>query len=90
MEYYYILLPKKIKYEKKIISYGKQSINKKDSKFVLKSLRNELISSGPQVENFEKKLNNYFKSKFTLVCNSGTSALHLAFWHWELKKTMLS
>ena len=72
--------------KKKIISYGKQSINKKDSKFVLKSLRNELISSGPQVENFEKKLNNYFKSKFTLVCNSGTSALHLAFLALGIKK----
>ena len=71
---------------KKIISYGKQFINKRDSRFVLRSLRNDIISSGPHVENFEKKLNLYFKSKFTLVCNSGTSALHLAFLALGIKK----
>ena len=72
--------------KKKSISYGRQHINKSDRSNVLRSLDNRFISSGPYVEKFEKKLNSYFKSKFTLVCNSGTSALHLAFLAVGIKK----
>lgn len=69
-----------------MISYGKQFINNYDAKNVLHSLKNEIISSGPYVKNFEKKLGFYLNSKFILVCNSGTSALHLAFLALGIKK----
>ncbi len=69
-----------------MISYGRQFINNYDAKNVLRSLKNEIISSGPHVKTFEKKLGLYLNSKFILVCNSGTSALHLAFLALGIKK----
>ena len=72
--------------KRNIISYGKQFIAANDSKHVLNSLKNEIISNGPYVEKFEKKLSNFLNSKYTLVCNSGTSALHLAFLTLGVKK----
>ena len=42
----------------KYISYGRQFIDKKDKQIVLSSLSNDLITTGPFVEKFEKKLNN--------------------------------
>ena len=62
----------------KLIPYGKQFIDKKDKKIVLNSLSNDLITTGPYVQKFEKELKKYFKSKFSYVCSSGTSAIHLA------------
>ena len=41
--------------KRNIISYGKQFIAANDSKHVLNSLKNEIISNGPYVEKFEKK-----------------------------------
>ena len=62
----------------KIIPYGKQYIDKKDIINFSNSLKKEKITTGPLVESFEKKIKNYLKSKYTLVCNSGTSAIFLA------------
>lgn len=70
----------------KFIPYGKQFLDKVDKKFVLSSLSNELITTGPYVLKFEKKLKNFFKSKFTYVCSSGTAAIHLAMMSINLKK----
>lgn len=63
---------------RKIIPYGKQYIDKKDIINFSNSLKKEKITTGPYVEIFEKKIKNYFKSKYALVCNSGTSAIFLA------------
>ena len=62
----------------KYISYGRQFIDNRDKKSVLSSLANDLITTGPFVRKFEDKLKKYFKCKFSYVCNSGTSAIHLA------------
>ena len=43
---------------KKFIPYGKQFIDKKDKKSVLLSLSNDLITTGPFVEKFEKQLDD--------------------------------
>ena len=69
-----------------IIPYGKQSIDNKDIKQVVKSLKEELLTSGKSVELFEKKIKNYLKSKFVLTCTSGTAAIHLALKSINLKK----
>ena len=68
------------------IFYGKQHINITDKDFVNKALYSDLISSGDYVKNFEKKISLMCKSKYSLVCNSGTSALYLAFYSIGLKK----
>jgi dTDP-4-amino-4,6-dideoxygalactose transaminase len=70
----------------KFIPYGKQFIDKKDKKLVLKSLSNDLITTGPIVKKFENKLTKYFKSKYSYVCSSGTAAIHLAMISLGLKK----
>ena len=70
----------------KLISYGKHSIDQSDINAVSKALKNKVITSGDLVEKYEKNLSNYFKSNYSVVCNSGTSALHLAFKAADLKK----
>lgn len=62
----------------KKIPYGKQFIDDQDKKFVLDSLSNDLITTGPHVQKFEYKISKFFKSKYSYSCSSGTSALHLA------------
>ena len=70
----------------KIIPYGKQSIDKNDKRLILSSLSNDLITTGPYVEKFEKELKKYFKCKYSYVCSSGTAAIHLAMLSIGFKK----
>lgn len=70
----------------KLIPYGRQFIDQKDKRLVLNSLSNDLITTGPYVERFEKRLNTYLKCKYSYTCSSGTSALHLAMMSLDLKK----
>ena len=39
-----------------IISYGKQSIDAKDIRQVVKSLKNDFLTQGPLVKQFEEEL----------------------------------
>ena len=70
----------------KPIPYGKQFIDKNDKILVLRSLSNNLITTGPYVKKFEHKINKYLKCKYSYVCSSGTAAIHLAMLSLELKK----
>ena len=71
---------------KNLIPYGRQYIDKKDLSAVQQSLRNEKITTGAYVEKFEKKINQFLKCKYSVSCNSGTSALFLAFKAIDLNK----
>ena len=71
------------------IPYGKQYLDKEDKKLVLSSLSNDLITTGPYVQKFEKELRNYFKSKYCYACNSGTSSIHLALLSIGLKNDII-
>ena len=70
----------------KYIPYGRQYIDNADKKLVLKSLSNNLITTGPFVEKFERKIKKYLKCKYSYVCSSGTAAIHLAMLSIGLKK----
>ena len=70
----------------KYIPYGRQYIDKNDISAVTKVLKNDLITSGKKVLEFEKKLIKYLKCKYLSVCNSGTSAIHLSLSAINLKK----
>ena len=63
----------------KIIPYGRQYIDHKDIKSVSRVLNGELITTGSQVDKFENKIKNFLNCKYSLSCNSGTSALELIF-----------
>ena len=63
----------------KYIPYGKQFIDNRDISNVIKSLKNDLITTGPFVKAFEKEVSKKLNVPYAFSCNSGTSALHLAF-----------
>ena len=70
----------------KKIPYGQQYIDSEDVALVSKALKGNLISTGQFVNSFEKKIKSFFNCKHALSCNSGTSALHLAFLSIPIKK----
>lgn len=70
----------------RIIPYGKQYIDRSDIKLVSNSLKESLITTGNFVKKFEDTISKFLKVKYSISCNSGTSALHLAFNSINLKK----
>jgi dTDP-4-amino-4,6-dideoxygalactose transaminase len=70
----------------KIIPYGRQHIDSQDIKFVSKALKQDLITTGNYVKKFEEKVSKFLNVRFAVSCNSGTSAIHLAFMSIGLKK----
>ncbi len=70
----------------KKIPYGRQYINNKDIIQVSKTLKKDKITTGDEVEKFEKKINKYLKCLYSSVCNSGTSSIFLAMQAINLKK----
>ena len=61
-----------------MINYGKQFIDQNDIRAVVKVLKGDWLTQGPQVKKFEKLLNSKFGTKHSTVLSSGTAALHLA------------
>lgn len=70
----------------KTIPYGRQYIDSHDIRLVSKALKEDLITTGRYVKKFENKISDFLKVKYVASCNSGTSALHLAFMAINLKK----
>ena len=68
------------------VSYGRQHIFPKDFISVNKALNKNFLTQGKSVELFESKIKLFVNSKHAIVCNSGTSALHLAFLSIHVKK----
>ena len=62
----------------KFIPYGRQDVTEEDIAKVIEVLKSEFLTQGPVVENFEGKITEKTGSKYSLVVNSATSALHLA------------
>ncbi len=70
----------------KFIPYGKQFIDEEDIKAVVDVLKSDYITQGNKLPEFEKKLADYCGSKFAVVFNSGTSALHGAYFALGLER----
>lgn len=60
------------------IYYGKQWINEADIQAVNEVLRGDYLTTGPHIDQLEKRLVSYTGAKYGAVCSSGTAALHLA------------
>ena len=69
-----------------MIPYTKHNINKNDIKAVVKVLKSDNLTQGPEIELFENNLKKLTKSKHAIVVNSSTSALHLSCLALGLKK----
>jgi UDP-4-amino-4,6-dideoxy-N-acetyl-beta-L-altrosamine transaminase len=63
----------------RFVPYGKQSITDDDINAVITTLKADYITQGPKIDEFEKELAQYCNAKYAVVYNSGTSALHGAY-----------
>lgn len=61
-----------------MIPYGRQLIEEDDLEAVAEVLRSSYLTTGPLVERFEEAFSGVTGAASTIVCNSGTAALHLA------------
>jgi UDP-4-amino-4,6-dideoxy-N-acetyl-beta-L-altrosamine transaminase len=68
------------------IPYSRQIIDKDDIQEVVKVLKSDFITQGPKIPEFEKNLATYCGCKYAVVFNSGTSALHGAYFTLGLSK----
>ena len=69
------MMQKKIK---RFLPYSKQSLDKKDINSVLKVLKSNFITQGPEIINFEKAFAKYTGVKYAVACATGTAALHMS------------
>ena len=70
----------------KFVPYGRQYIDGDDINEVIKVLRSDFITQGPRIDEFEAKLAEYCGSKYAVTFNSGTSALHGAYFALGLEE----
>lgn len=61
-----------------VIPYGRHYIDEDDVQAVVSVLRNGMLTQGPKVLEFEKKVAEYVGVKYTVAVSNGTAALHLA------------
>lgn len=61
------------------LPYGKQTLDEEDIQGVLEVLRSDWLTTGPKVAEFEKNLADRAGAKYAVVMNSGTAALHAAY-----------
>ena len=69
----------------KIIPYGRQYIDNDDINSVKKALKNNLITTGQEVDKFENLFSKKVGAKFSVTCSSGTTGLLLAYLALNIK-----
>ena len=62
----------------RFLPYGSQFIDSIDRSKILKVLKSNFITQGPEIEKFENKFAKYVGSKYAVACASGTAALHMS------------
>ena len=60
-----------------MINYGKQSLDDGDINEVISVLKSDWLTQGPNVENYEDNLKEYFGAENACAVANGTAALHL-------------
>ncbi len=68
------------------LPYSRQFIDEEDVKAVVEVLKSDFITQGPKVGEFEERLAEALGAKYAAVFNSGTSALHAAYFALGLSK----
>ena len=61
-----------------MIPYGRQSISEDDIEAVVRSLRSDFLTCGPEVEAFEREFAAFVGAKHAVAVCNATAALHLA------------
>ncbi|ACN16730.1 ArnB [Desulforapulum autotrophicum HRM2] len=60
------------------IPYGRQSIDEEDIQAVVNILKSDWLTTGPQIEKFEKAFCSFTNANEAVAVSSGTAALHAA------------
>lgn len=63
---------------KRFLPYSRQHISKEDIQNVVKVLKSDFITQGPEISNFENKFAKYVGAKYAVSCATGTAALHIS------------
>lgn len=63
---------------KKFLPYGRQSLDASDRKAVMRVLRSDHLTQGPEVSRFEEAFARKVGASYAVAVSSGTAALHLA------------
>ena len=64
-----------------MIPYGHQQISEEDIDAVVKTLKSDWLTQGPNIKKFENAVCSKVCSEFAISSNSATSSLHLAVKH---------
>lgn len=59
-------------------SYGRHNIDEEDIAAVVRVLKGDFLTQGPEISLFEEELAKRFGAKHAIAVNSGTAALHLS------------
>jgi perosamine synthetase len=63
---------------RRVIPYGKQTIDDEDIKAVVEVLRSDWLTTGPKIEEFERAICSFTTAKKGVAVSNGTAALHTA------------
>lgn len=63
---------------RKMIPYGRQTIEEDDIQAVVDVLRSDYLTTGSKIAEFEKMVADYVGAKYAVAISNGTSALHAA------------
>lgn len=69
-----------------MIPYSRQNIDAKDINSLVKVLKSDWLTQGPNINDFENAVKNIVKAKYACAVNSATSGLHLACLALDIKK----
>lgn len=58
------------------LPYGRQCIDDDDINEVIKVLKSDFLTTGPNIDEFESKVAQYVGAKYAVTFSSGTAALH--------------
>ncbi|CAN7152453.1 MULTISPECIES: UDP-4-amino-4,6-dideoxy-N-acetyl-beta-L-altrosamine transaminase [unclassified Acidovorax] len=61
-----------------MIPYGRQDISCEDIEAVVRVLRSDYLTQGPEIEGFEREIAAFCSAPHAIAVNSATSALHMA------------
>lgn len=60
-----------------MLAYGRQSISQDDINEVVRVLKGDFLTTGPEVPAFEAAFCDYTGAPYSLACSNGTAALHM-------------
>ena len=64
--------------KRQIIPYARQSIDASDIRAVIRVLKSDFLTQGPEIGKFEQEFARFCGAKYAVACSSATAGLHLS------------